>query len=165
MLALFPLSIPLSVLFSVPLPVGGSLFFPLFHMILFSVLAAPNSNSYSSSLKRLRFPISLERFCPIPRTSSPSGFRQAQPFYTTQLHNNVVANSPIRSFVMPFCSHLSVYHDFSFYAISYKAIMIPRRSRGFFFDGHSPMLLATCHVTLVRSGTCISLLLAARKRA
>ena len=44
-------------------------------------------------------------------------------------------------------------------------IMIPRRSRGFFFDGHSPMLLATCHVTLVRSGTCISLSLATRKRA
>ena len=44
-------------------------------------------------------------------------------------------------------------------------IIIPRRSRGFFFDGHSPMLLATCHVTLVRSDTCISLLPAARKRA
>ena len=44
-------------------------------------------------------------------------------------------------------------------------IIIPRRSRGFFFNGHSPMLLATCHVTLVRSSTCISLLLAARKRA
>ena len=38
-----------------------------------------------------------------------------------------------------------------------KVIMIPRQSRGFFFDGHSPILLATCHVTLVRSGTCIRL--------
>ncbi len=41
----------------------------------------------------------------------------------------------------------------------------PPAEPGVFFDGHSPMLLATCHVTLVRSGTCISLLLAARKRA
>src|SRR5699024_2766168 len=29
-------------------------------------------------------------------------------------------------------------------------INIPRRSRGFFIDGQSPMILATRHVTLVR---------------
>ena len=45
------------------------------------------------------------------------------------------------------------------------SIMIPRRSRGFFLDGRSPLLLATRHVALVRSDTCIGLLLAARKRA
>lgn len=47
----------------------------------------------------------------------------------------------------------------------HNRIMIPRRSRGFFLDGRSPLLLATRHVALVRSDTCIGLLLAARKRA
>lgn len=46
-----------------------------------------------------------------------------------------------------------------------QEIIIPRRSRGFFLDGRSPLLLATRHVALVRSDTCIGLLLAARKRA
>jgi len=36
-----------------------------------------------------------------------------------------------------------------------RQIMIPRRSRGFFLDGRSPLLLATRHVALVRSDTCI----------
>ena len=48
---------------------------------------------------------------------------------------------------------------------TFGKIMIPRRSRGFFLDGRSPLLLATRHVALVRSDTCIGLLLAARKRA
>ena len=86
LLALFPLYILLSVPFFAPLPVGDSLFLPLFPMILFVALAAPNSNSYSSNSKRLRLTISLERFCPIHRPSSRSGFRQAQPF-----HNNTTS--------------------------------------------------------------------------
>ena len=51
------------------------------------------------------------------------------------------------------------------FTFPHTSIMIPRRSRGFFLDGRSPLLLATRHVALVRSDTCIGLLLAARKRA
>ena len=50
-------------------------------------------------------------------------------------------------------------------SLSLHAINIPRRSRGFFIDGQSPMILATRHVTLVRSASREGLLLAARKRA
>lgn len=39
------------------------------------------------------------------------------------------------------------------------------RSRAFIFDGQNPVLLTTCHVTLVRSGVCISLLPASHKRS
>lgn len=45
-----------------------------------------------------------------------------------------------------------------------EVITIPRQSRGFFIDGPSPLLLATRHVALVRSDTCVKLLLAVRKR-
>ena len=38
-----------------------------------------------------------------------------------------------------------------------QKIKIPRRSRGFFLDGQSPLLLATRHVALVRSVTCMEL--------
>ena len=71
-------------------------------------------------VKRLRLTITLERHCPIPRALSSSDFRQAQSFFPTQLLNNAAANSPFRSFVLPFCFHSFVYHAFLIYAISYK---------------------------------------------
>lgn len=43
-------------------------------------------------------------------------------------------------------------------------INIPRRSRGFFIDGQSPMILATRHVTLVRPDIRVLSLSATRKR-
>ena len=45
-----------------------------------------------------------------------------------------------------------------------KSINIPRRSRGFFIDGQSPMILATRHVTLVRPDIRVLSLSATRKR-
>ena len=44
------------------------------------------------------------------------------------------------------------------------SINIPRRSRGFFIDGQSPMILATRHVTLVRPDIRVLSLSATRKR-
>ena len=42
--------------------------------------------------------------------------------------------------------------------------MIPRPSRGYFFNGYNPLLLATPKRALVRPGTREKLLLATRKR-
>ena len=57
--------------------VGDSPFLSPSPLILFVVLAVTLWSSYSLNSKRLRLTISLERFCPIPRTHSSLGFRLA----------------------------------------------------------------------------------------
>ena len=64
-------------LFFVPSLVGDSPFLSPSPLILFVVLAVTLWSSYSSNSKRLRLTISLEWFCPIPRTHSSLGFRLA----------------------------------------------------------------------------------------
>lgn len=79
-LALFLLSTLPNTISFVPSLVGDSPFLSPSPLILSVVLAVTLWSSYSSNSKRLRLTISLERFCPIPRTLSSSGLRQAQPF-------------------------------------------------------------------------------------